>query len=323
MEEEKSQKSNKICTFYQMGKCRFGAECFNLHTGPGKELLKKSGPKKTEAKIPSKSSMKTAYDVIKRIQWDENLPAEKFTIGYLDRFEGIIEDQFSKFSNWGHLAEAEYEALAIPQHRIEYFKYKGTKVWDKKSRLDLVFGSSGDNKGKTIEDIMNEIDDDAKSKSVANFESDSDDDDDDINIHIDSNIQVNLIPEEERSTHFLAIRITNLQVVQAAQVVQNDAVKQEEVLSDCCMGSGLFHVTLGMLRLEGDEGEWELVKALHDIQLELEEFTKDLSLNISGLNTFGQRVLYAQVLPQPEELFWQFVRYVSKKIIVVQGQNAT
>ena len=206
--------------------------------------------------------------------------------------------------------EAEYEALAIPQHRIEYFKYKGTKVWDKKSRIDLVFGSSGDNGGKTIEDIMNEIDDDAKLKSDANFESDSDSDDDDINIHIDSNIQVNLIPEEEGSTHFLAIRITNPQVVQAAQVVQKDAVKQEEILSDCCMGSGLFHVTLGMLRLDGDEGEWELVKALHDIQLELQEFTKDLSLNISGLNTFGQRVLYAQVLPQPEELFWQFVRYV-------------
>ena len=92
--------------------------------------------------------------------------------------------------------EAEYEALAIPQHRIEYFKYKGTKVWDKKARLDLVFGSSGDNGGKTIEDIMNEIDDDAKLKSDANFESDSDSDMNDINIHIDSNIQVNLIPEE-------------------------------------------------------------------------------------------------------------------------------
>jgi hypothetical protein len=31
-------------------------------------------------------------------------------------------------------------------------------VWDKKSRLDLVFGSAGDNKGKSIEEIMSEID---------------------------------------------------------------------------------------------------------------------------------------------------------------------
>ena len=65
-----------------------------------------------------------------------------------------INKEISKFQ-----AEAEYEALAIPQHRIEYFKYRGFKVWDKKSRLDLVFGSAGDNGGKSIEDIMNELDD--------------------------------------------------------------------------------------------------------------------------------------------------------------------
>ena len=53
---------------------------------------KKSSSFFSESKIvhqQSKSSMKTALDVIKRIQWDENLPAEYFTIGYLDRFEGI------------------------------------------------------------------------------------------------------------------------------------------------------------------------------------------------------------------------------------------
>ena len=106
-----------------------------------------------------KQPMKTAADVIKRIEWDELMPRESFVIGYLDRFEGLVEDNFTKFSNWGNLVDAEYEALAIPQHRIEYFKYKGTKVWDKKSELDLVFGSSGDSGGKTIEEIMNEVDD--------------------------------------------------------------------------------------------------------------------------------------------------------------------
>ena len=55
---------------------------------------------------------------------------------------GVIEDDFSKFSSWGDPAAAEYEALSIPQHRIEYFKYRGVKVWDKKERLDEVFGST-------------------------------------------------------------------------------------------------------------------------------------------------------------------------------------
>ena len=52
--------------------------------------------------------------------------------------------------------------LAIPQHRIVYFKYKDTKVWDKTQRLDLIFNSTifqGDFKGKTIEDVMQSIDD--------------------------------------------------------------------------------------------------------------------------------------------------------------------
>jgi hypothetical protein len=183
-----------ICKFYNVGKCRFGNDCLNLHEGSivtvetspkvSNKVIKKV--KKSQASIESteavNKSMKTAYDVIKRIQWDEMIPAEFFTIGYLDRFTGIVEDPFTKFSNWCDLvinfprysmlhnfllcvfsvsikASADYEALAIPQHRIEYFKYRDTKVWDKKTRLDLVFGSAGDNQGKTIEDIMNDIDD--------------------------------------------------------------------------------------------------------------------------------------------------------------------
>ncbi len=47
--------------------------------------------------------MRTSSDVIKRLQWDENLPQEFFTIGYVDRFLGIVEDPFTKFSHWGDL----------------------------------------------------------------------------------------------------------------------------------------------------------------------------------------------------------------------------
>jgi MJ1316 RNA cyclic group end recognition domain len=31
--------------------------------------------------------MRTSSDVIKRLQWDENLPQEFFTIGYVDRYQ--------------------------------------------------------------------------------------------------------------------------------------------------------------------------------------------------------------------------------------------
>ena len=42
-------------------------------------------------------------------------------IGYLDRFLGTVEEAFSTFT-WGDLASLSWDTLAIPQHRIQYFK---------------------------------------------------------------------------------------------------------------------------------------------------------------------------------------------------------
>ena len=88
-----------------------------------------------------KPSMRTAWEVIKRIQWDEQLPIEHFAIGYKDRFKGIIERSFEDFT-WIHPADTELEQLVIPQHRIQYFKFKHLYVWDKRSRQDNIFGST-------------------------------------------------------------------------------------------------------------------------------------------------------------------------------------
>ena len=75
------------------------------------------------------------------------------------RFVGVVEEPFPKFTCWGDPAAAEYDALSVPQHRIEYFKYKGVKVWDKKSRVDHVFGSSGiSGDGVDIVEFMANVD---------------------------------------------------------------------------------------------------------------------------------------------------------------------
>ncbi len=84
------------------------------------------------------------------------------------------------------------------------------------------------------------------------------------------------------------------------------------------MSRGLLHVTLGMLRLSGQQGEDEAKEMLEDLQSTLDEFgsgEKRVSLRIQGLDTFGQRVLYAKVHPEPEEShFWEFVSAVKNRV---------
>lgn len=159
---------------------------------------------------------------------------------------------------------------------------------------------------------MYQVDDQLNAKRFENPEDSESDfsEDEDLEIDIESNIQASIstVPEEDRSTHFLAIRITNPDIVTKAQSVQKDVIDQEEALTDCCMGSGLFHVTLAMLRLDGLEAERELSEKLIEIQPQLRSAVENLKLRLEGLSTFGQRVLYVKVLPEPDESFWYFVR---------------
>jgi len=104
-----------------------------------------------------KIKMKTALDVIHRIQWDEQLNADEFIVGYIDRFTGIREKPFSDFS-WKHIADVDYEdEFCVPQHRIHFFKWKAVIVWNRDNRIDYVFGS-GEGNGRTISDVMAEYD---------------------------------------------------------------------------------------------------------------------------------------------------------------------
>ncbi|KAH3816270.1 leukocyte receptor cluster member 9-like [Dreissena polymorpha] len=115
----------------------------NINDKQKKARSKKNKHKDDVAK-GKKPPMKTSMDVVKRILWDENLERDQFLVGYLDRIDGLKEKYFNAFS-WEDIASVDYTVLAIPKHRIQYFKYKDTIVWDKRCRLDNVFGSTGSN----------------------------------------------------------------------------------------------------------------------------------------------------------------------------------
>lgn len=110
-----------------------------------------------DADYIKKTSMKTSGEVVRRIQWDPEIKKENIVVGYLDRFVGLKECEFNTF-DWGDIVLADLGALAIPEHRICYFKYKDEIIWNKNTRLDNVFGSTGSN--ITIYDIMMKYDKD-------------------------------------------------------------------------------------------------------------------------------------------------------------------
>ncbi len=71
-------------------------------------------------------------------------------VGYEDRFLGLMEQPFLDF-NWGEFSSLSHVTVAIPKHRIVYFKYRTQIVWDRRTKLDDVFGSLG---GMKLPDVI-------------------------------------------------------------------------------------------------------------------------------------------------------------------------
>ncbi|KAL2435164.1 hypothetical protein ABEF95_014152 [Exophiala dermatitidis] len=84
--------------------------------------------------------MRSAKYVLDRLHWDPSHDITKYTIGYLERFSGIME---MPAESW--ISESTDEEW-MPQHRIKYFKRsvehgEQEVVWDRERRIDKFFGT--------------------------------------------------------------------------------------------------------------------------------------------------------------------------------------
>ena len=104
--------------------------------------------------------------------------------------------------------------------------------------------------------------------------------------------------EEERSTHFLAIRVTDPELVDNLRRFQDIIAAHEPILRDCCMKPGHFHLTIGVLILEGPEGLVAARSIMDQLRPVVEKMFRDqdsATLEIAGVGTFGEQVVFAKV----------------------------
>ncbi|XP_008116682.1 leukocyte receptor cluster member 9 [Anolis carolinensis] len=395
--EKLSPETKPTCHFFLEGRCRFGARCRNSHPGDTADTSHveehKLICKPSELPMSKKPPMKTAEDVISRLLWDHQVPTESFSIGYLDRFLGVVEQPFTAFS-WEDLASAGPGVLAIPKHRIHYFKYGTRVVWDKVSRTDDVFGSTGS--GITILEVIKEEEekDQAVKEKNDNHPSneggtkdtsavgqrvakDSGEEEDvlvsagekqlnrtgtgnnedketgeamgslkltgDMYVSLDGNtvtegMETGLVSsaadgkvdehilgiEEEgepqtdclilesgagkyfprpnkRPTHFMAIRITSPEILEAVKGFQDALCELRPDLAKFCMPLASLHLTLGLLCLNTPEDIDKAVAALRELQTSRQPLLPPgLLLSFQRVETFFSRVLYLAPAPVPQ-----------------------
>lgn len=78
-----------------------------------------------------KNKLRTSEDVYGRLKWDTSFTQDDVIIGYKDRFRGMMEVPYVDFTPGGD----------IPYHRIYYFRNAEGFVWDRDTRLDLIYHS--------------------------------------------------------------------------------------------------------------------------------------------------------------------------------------
>ena len=277
---------------------------------------KKVNPKRGEgddddaAGNGKKLPMRQATDVISRILWDPDLPSEEFTVGYLDRFVGIIEKPFSAFS-WEDIASVGINVLAVPKHRIQYFKYRDEIVWDKRCQLDNFFGSRG---GKVIQDIVSK---DTTTAPLSREEASTGNEEDAeermaIDIAEDQDVLTNASPailDKSRPNHFVCIRITNEEVRSNVQKVQTHITGHTPQLVEGCSPLTALHVTLCMVRLDTEQHTEAAKQVLENVRSQFVHILPQcLQLRFLGVDNFRGRLIYAKVVPNPA--LEKFVSYL-------------
>nr|WP_276602829.1 RNA repair domain-containing protein [Nannocystis pusilla] len=84
------------------------------------------------AKQRDRQGLRPVQDVVGRLRFDATFDVRRFVVGYEERFAGVREAPLAEFLAGDN---------EIPWHRIFFIKAGELIVWDRRARIDLVFGS--------------------------------------------------------------------------------------------------------------------------------------------------------------------------------------
>lgn len=244
-----------------------------------------------ESESSKKAPMKTAGDVRRRIQWDENISKEEITVGYMDRFLGLKECKFGNF-DWGDIVLADLGALAIPEHRINYFKYKNEIIWDKNTRLDNVYGSTGSN--ITIYDVIERLG--ATTSNLANIQ--LEDFEESEEVHKLGRSKTTKLPPN----YFVSIPIENNELINNLVNFNNEILDANKAVEDFLVPPTSYHLTLCVLRIENpDELEAAKMSLVDTISkyfefVKEEEKSKSIKLKFEGIGEFFNKTFFVKCL---------------------------
>ncbi|MGB1014965.1 MAG: DUF504 domain-containing protein, partial [Nannocystaceae bacterium] len=92
---------------------------------------RQSKPPKGGTRRGKPANLRTSREVYDRLRWDAAFELAAFTVGYEERFSGLRESPLAKFAATGD----------IPWHRVWHIRVGPLMIWDRKQRIDLLFGS--------------------------------------------------------------------------------------------------------------------------------------------------------------------------------------
>jgi uncharacterized protein (UPF0248 family) len=107
----------------------------------GKKPIDSSSEDIDETK--DKKKMPPSSEVLRRVQWDETLAAEDFSVIHYDRVDDALVETPVDAPNRSISGKATKFIDALPEHRIVAIKFKERLIWDRATRMDCFFSGDG------------------------------------------------------------------------------------------------------------------------------------------------------------------------------------